>query len=606
MSDRIRLVMALALVLVLAACAGRSWDQARSEDSVAAYHRFLRDHSDSKYAAEARMRLAAARIRHKPSRKAFEHFRERFPDSTMLDELRPYVEEYFFTAARMRGTEEGYRAFLADFPDGAFAARAAGNAEYLAQKGFGGRLDALADFAARHPESDYAAEAGRTVATAAFRGQSSFRTVALVLDVDPETPGADRLERVFTQRAIEAYRAAGLSLVPVSGADDPRAARAGARLTIAHEEREVRTQLSSGTVAQPGILARTTVRLSQAGDTIWQDQFEHRASLAEQKTGVSVLFGVGTADYWKSFFVPVATWNTRRAARAPRGFPKAPADVQTMGSRAVVLFGDGDFQVFDIGDPASPALLAEYRRKRDLSKFSGVAFANQQIVAFGQDGIEVVRIAGGPVKRTAVFGREVVGSIAAVETAGGVLLAASNRGLLRYGADHTFHTLVPQEILDMATLGDRVLFTDGKSLYVSTVKLLEAGRVEGELRIGRGFRPQRVRVAGTSAVVLGERGVLWIDVSRPSRPRVVSRISTSEAGEVEDAAVLGGRLFLLGARGLQISDRSGERIVDSIDVEARDRLGLAGRHLVMIGDDDLQVVDATPFFASSAAAAPGP
>jgi hypothetical protein len=98
--------------------------------------------------------------------------------------------------------------------------------------------------------------------------------------------------------------------------------------------------------------------------------------------------------------------------------------------------------------------------------------------------------------------------------------------------------------------------------------------------------------------------VLWVDLSRPSQPRIVSRISTTEAGEIEDAVVLGGRLFLLGTRGLQISDRTGERIVDSVDVRTRARLGRSGRHIVMIGGDSLQVVDATPFFAS-AAASPG-
>jgi hypothetical protein len=36
------------------------------------------------------------------------------------------------------------------------------------------------------------------------------------------------------------------------------------------------------------------------------------------------------------------------------------------------------------------------------------------------------------------------------------------------------------------------------------------------------------------------------------------------------------------------------------------RLGVAGRHLVLIGDADLQVVDTTPFVAPQSLAAPRP
>jgi hypothetical protein len=102
--------------------------------------------------------------------------------------------------------------------------------------------------------------------------------------------------------------------------------------------------------------------------------------------------------------------------------------------------------------------------------------------------------------------------------------------------------------------------------------------------------------AGT-AIVLGERDAVWIDV-RAAQPRLLSRIGGSEAGRVRDAAVVGNRIFLLGPRGLQVADGSGERIVDSVDVAARDRIDVAGRHLVLVGQKSLQVVDATPFVAS--------
>lgn len=605
---RLRLAVLFLVVLSsLVACAGGAWKRARSEDTVAAYHGFLREYPSSDYAEEARARMEFVRVRNKPSREAFDHFRKKWPESPLVDELRPFVEEYFFAAARARGTVAAYQEFLADFPDGAQAARARGNAEYVEKGGFSGRLDALADFAKRHPESDYAAEAQRSVASVSVRAKSGFRRVALVLDIHPTTPGADRLARVFSERARAAYEAAGIELLAASGPKDPRLAGVAARLVIAHREKAVRTKLENGQVSQPGILVETRVSLFQTGhdEPIWKDAFEYRASLSEQRKTESVLFGAGTEEYWKSFFVPIATWDTRVAARDPRAFEKEVRGVETVGSRAVVLFADGEFQIFDLSDPASPVPLGSYERPRDLASFEGVRAGAGRMAIYGVDGIELVALWGDGLGREASLGREEVGSVVGVELIGDELVVASNRGLLWLASPSaTPRTLVPREILGLARVGDRLLFSDGLSLYVSTLPLLKAGRIESELRLGRGFGPGRIRTAGASALVIGEHGVVWVDVTRPATPRIVSRIGTDEAGAIEDAAIVGGRIFLLGSRGLQVSDRSGERVVESVDVEARQRLASAGRHLVMVGAQRLQVVDGTPFFAQ-APAAPG-
>ncbi len=54
------------------------------------------------------------------------------------------------------------------------------------------------------------------------------------------------------------------------------------------------------------------------------------------------------------------------------------------------------------------------------------------------------------------------------------------------------------------------------------------------------------------------------------------------------------------------SDHDGSiaQIVDSADVRVRDRLEVTGRHLVMIGGKQIQVVDTTPFLIRRGAAAP--
>lgn len=599
------LVLALAMAVTVG-CASRAWKYARAEDSVAAYHRFLREHPDTTFAPRARARLELVRIRDKPSRKAFHAFVEKYGDTfpELVAELGPHVEEPFFLHARAVGTAAAYRRFLQEFPDGSFAARAGANAEYLDHDGFRGDLDALADFARRHPESDYAAEAERSVASVTLRSASEFRRVGLLVNVDRKTPGADRLDRVFRERAFAAYAAAGLELVQVSSPQQAQAAGLPAVLRIDHAEKEVGTQFESGRVTEPSIVAETHVTLSRVGtqEPIWSDSFEYRTPVSAGRADVSILFGPGArSSYWADidgvFFVPIARWNTRATVRAPQTFAKPAVALQVVGSRAVVLFGDGDFQLYDLGDPARPLVLGEYRRPRDLSTFEGVHVFGNHVAVYGPDGIEMVRLDGEQTSRETVYGRDAVGSVVGVEDVGDAWVAATNRGLLSLGGDpRSVRTLVPRDILGLDRVGDRLLFTDGSSLYVATLSLLEAGRVEAQLRLGRGFHPMKVRVYGQTAVVIGDRDAVWVDLRVPRQPRVLSRVGGKESGRIRDAAVVGQRLFLLGPRGLQVLDRTGERVVDSVDVVAREHLDDAtGRHLVMIGDKSLQVVDATPF-----------
>ena len=268
----------------------------------------------------------------------------------------------------------------------------------------------------------------------------------------------------------------------------------------------------------------------------------------------------------------------------------------------VVLFGDGDFQMVELGDPANPVRLGEYRRKRDLASFTGLTVHGSRVGLYGVDGVEIVRLDGSGTRREIAFGRDTVGSVAGLAPAGGAWVAATNRGLLELDpASGAVKPLVPRPILGMDRSGEHLVFTDGTSLYIATLGHLQKGRVEAEMRLGRGFHPESVRVHGRTAVVMGARDAVWLDLRSPQKPRLLSRIGGNESGRILDAAVVGNRLFLLGPRGLQVIDRSGERVVDSVDVQARERMDVAGRHLVMIGAEHLQVVDATPFVASTPA-----
>jgi hypothetical protein len=601
-------VIALVLFSAFSLGCASAWKRARSEDTAASYHRFLRENPGSSQADEARERLAFVRIRSKPTLDAYAQFRREFPASPLLADLRAVMEEPSFAQAHAAGTPEAYEDFLREFPDGGFAARARGNAEYLEQSGFGGRLAELAAFAARHPDSDFAAEAQRSAATVAARSTSAFRRIGFELDIAPGTQGADRLERVFRERATRRYEAAGIELVPLAEGN-PRAASLPVRLTVRHREEEVRSQLEGGQMSAPGILATTALTLRRSGedDPIWTHEFTFRASAAEAKPGVSILFSTVTDPYWDQFFIPLATWSTQLAARPPRELGKQAVAIEALGTRAVVLFEDGDFQVFEVGNPAEPLLLTEYVRPERLERWGGVRLMGRRIVLFGEDGLEVVDLSGGVPKRAWKLDRGEVGSIVEVASVGDQLVAAGNRGLLWLDeSSGTAHVLVARNVHGLASAGGRVFFTDGDSLFVSTLALLRGQQIEGELRIGRGFGPGRLQLQGQTLVLLGELGVLRFDVTSPTRPRLVSRIEMAEVGRINDASFLGGRLFLLGDRGLQVGDALGERVVDSVDVAARARVGASGRHLVIVGGNTLQVVDATPFVTDSPASSSGP
>ncbi len=603
-----RILVVLVLASSLLACAGGAWRSALKEDTASAYHRFLIDHPDASQAPLARERLAFVRIRNKPTAAAYEQFKRDFPGSALLPELAPYAEEPLFQQARAAGTPEAYRAFAREFPGGLLRARAEGNAEFLEKGGFGGDPVALAEFAERHPDSDFAAEAARSAAALAVRARTAIRRVGLVVTVDPGTPGPDRLARAFTEHAAKRYAEAGLELFPLAGESDPRGASFPAKLVIHHSEREVKTELGRGNVSRPGVLAETRVELRLAGEKqpVWADTFSYRASIGEVSPQRSVVFGPGGGAYWESFYIPFATWKNRAAVRSPMSLSKPPAAVETVGSRAVVLFEDGDFQIFDLADPTQPVLVGEYQRARDLTRWSGVRLVGDRVLIYGEDGLEVVQLTPAGPKREANFGRGVVGWVVSAVPYGNDWILAGKRGLQRLpvgGGDPV--QLVEREIRGLDRVGPHLIFTDESMLFVSTPELVKQQRVEAELQLGRGFGPGRVRADGTSAIVLGERGMIRLDVSNPARPRMLSRITTDEVGPLRDAALAGGRLFLLGQRGLLVVDATGERVVDTADVDARMHLGAAGRHLVMIGDGSLQVVDSTPFVKSLPAAPDG-
>jgi hypothetical protein len=592
-------VILVSLVLALGcASSGANWEKVRSQDTAGAYHRFLRDNPKSPHASEAKELLAFSRLRKQPTAEGYEEFRRDFPHSPLAAEIQPLVEERVFDQVRAQGSARAYREFAADFPESAYVERAEGNAEYLEAKGFSGRPVELADFARRHPTSDFAAEARSSVALLQARQQRPIRNIGLIFVVAPETPGAPRLMRAFAQHTSRHYAKAGVQVVVLRDANDPRAAQLDALLTIAHEEAAVRAEMGTGRSFSPGIVATTTITLERVGDEapVRSDEFTHKVAVSERKDGESILFGVTGDRYWDSLYLPDATWNNRLATRKAFDVKKPGVAVETLDHRAVVLFKDGSFELVDLGNPAQPRALAHYVRPKDLTSWSGVRGIDGRIAIFGGDGLEVVELSADGPKKLLRLDRAAVGSIVAVEDAGDHILLAGSKGLmlLERGSSRP-RMLIDKAVRGAAMVGDRVYFTDGESLFTASLAKLMNKKADGRLRIGEKFDPARVQVLGRTAAVMGDDGVLLVDVSNPGAMRVRARINTVARGEIRDAIVLDDQLYLLTERGLLVSNVSDARTHDSIGVDARTRMVQAGRHLVMVGDGNLQVVDTTPF-----------
>jgi hypothetical protein len=525
----------------------------------------------------------------------YNRFRQEYPESTLLPRLKLAVEELAFEAAMAAGTPEAYRRFLKEFADGSHVRRAAGNAEFLAAKGFGHRPAELAAFASKYPESDFAAEVQRSLDALEARSQTRFRRVGLEIKVARGTPEAKRLAKAFTDRAAKIYRDSGLELVPAGrGVELPEM-----RLTIRHGEKLESAKVKGADVSRAGVVARTQVTLERGprGPVVWSRDFQVRVLPHQAIDGASLLFASEPAKlYWEEFFVPVATWDSSQAVRPAVELKRPVAAVDADQSRAVILYGDGDFELWGVADPEAPTLLAAYDRASEIEHFDGVRIVDDRVVLYGQDGLEIVRFGPEGAQPVVTRSRGEIGSISALEPVEGGLLLASSQGLLLADRDGGKPQRVMRRmVLGMAALGKNLVLADGDTVFVSSLELLRQQRVVAKLRLGREFKPAHVRVADGHAVVMGDTGVVVLRIPRSGKPRVVAKLNRASAGEVRDALAMSGLIFLVGERGVQLLDADRKHVAEAVDVVPRQHVARSGRHLVLVGGDRLQVVDGLPF-----------
>lgn len=602
--------LALLLVVGSTGCVGAAWNRALDEDTPAAYHRFMREHGDSKYADSARERIDFHKVLRDPDLQSYERFRRRYPESPLLERLHPALERPAFEAARAAGTAAAYRGFLERFAGGELAARAEGNALFVESEGFGGDPVRLAAFADEHPESDFAAEARRTAEAVAARQGAGLERLGLALEIDASTPERKRVREALVDKIAKLAQQMGVPLVVLP--DGVRPAQVNdfpdSFLDVRHVETAVTNDAESGALARPAMVGATDVllRAGARGEIVSQRRFEVRVEDKAHVPNTSVLFSASAPKYWEQFFIPVATWRNDRTVRPPIDLGRPVVDVEGVGDRAVVLYEDGDFDLIGLADPTAPVTLGRYVRSEDYKKWSGVRVLGDRIAIFGEEGLEFVRFTAQGAVAERTWTRGEIGRVLSIARAGDQVVIVGAKGMqVLDPATGEIRRAMRRVMKSIASAGETLVFADGESIYVSNLELLAQNRVIAQLKLGRTFGPEHVRVLDRAAIVTGPGGAMVIDLANPQKPRALAKLAAREIGAVQDAARLRGRIFLVGDRGLQLLSRGLDRVEETIDVGPRRRVSVMGRHLVAADESGLRVVDATPWAGTAAPASSG-
>jgi hypothetical protein len=279
-------------------------------------------------------------------------------------------------------------------------------------------------------------------------------------------------------------------------------------------------------------------------------------------------------------------------------------DVDAVGDRSIVLFENGDFELLGLADPTQPVKLATYHRGENYKRWSGVQMLGSRVAIYGEEGLELVRFGPSGPAAEAVWDRGQIGRVLSIAMLGDRVVTVGAKGMqVGDPASGEVRRVMRRVIQGVGSAGDTLVFADGETVYISNLALLAENRVIAQMKLGRTFGPNHVRVLDQTAIVTGPGGALIVDLRNPQAPKALAKFSTREVGEIFDASRVRGRTFLIGARGAQLLDRALTHVEETIDVGERNRVAVMGRHLVLANEKTVQVVDAAPWAETSMPAA---
>jgi hypothetical protein len=600
-------------VLGIVGCVGTTWESTRKDDTVAAYHRFLRANPDSGHAQEARERLEYLRLKTHPTLASFEEFESSFPGSPLVDDLRVRVEPLYFEQARVDNSAEAYREFLRNYPNGALTERARGNLAYRSRVAGSTDPQVLGWFTETHPESDFAEEARHSLELLDLRNRAGIESLGVIVRVGPGVTNPERVRRGFAGVIGEEYSKYGVEVFLVHEAHG------------IPEELEAWMQLDYHEVPAQGVLggrtlvARCRVRLfhRSESDPIWDRTFEAPADhIGRQTQKDPTVFGNSKYRFWDDFFVPVSTWPTSRSRTLRLEFPEPVVDISLRGDRGVVLMRNGSLEYIDLANALEAQTLSRYRHPRDLTRWSGVVLlSDNRAVAYGPDGAQMVDLTRAKGERVARWEPLDVGVVRGAARSGNTVLLAGDRGLYAVRSMReppSLHRLKDEPLVGVAMAGPFVQLIS--KTEIGTFSGAELARWSGEqnwaatpalarMKFPESFVPKRVRQMGDRLFVLAEKTVLELHLSDPKQPKAVDKFDVEDFGDVSDLVTFGDRVFVVGSHGLEIIERGASGPIDTIQVDAAERIQAKGRFLLLTGSNLLEVVDVSPYGSAPASAA---
>jgi hypothetical protein len=598
----------LALV-VLSGCVTLSWHDAREMDTVAAYHRFLRDHPESGYAEEARERLEYHRVKVHPTIPSFDGFEERYPNSEMLPELKAFVEPLYFERARDLNSPKAYDHFLRNYPNGQYTSRARGNLIYLTKIRAYPSPRQLEWFVATHAASDFVPLARRTLELIELQKKSGIKQLGVQVRVGPGVIGEERIRRGFAGVIHREYQKYD---VEVSLLDERSGIPKGIDAWMQIEYNEVPAE---GTFGRRTLISHCRVRMyhRDSDEPIWDRTFEapaeHAASRGQRED--PTVFGSKRYRFWEEFFVPVSTWATSRTRVFRQEFSDPVAAVDLVDDHAIILLKDGSLEYYDLSNPLDPTVIRRSRHARDLTEWTGVVLVpGDRVVAYGPNGAEVTDLSSGA-QELARWEPLDVGSVVAGARSGPTVLLAGERGLFAVRAHRNppmLYRLTEEPLVGVAISEPYVHLITERGLMVTNaadlVRWSEAGGGASAPAIRRltfpaEFQARRTHPLDDLVFVLGRKDIVEVDLSDPLEPRLVRQVSSEAFGNINDVVAMGGRLYVVGDRGLEVADREGVWVADRIQVDANQRVRAMGRFLVLAGGPVVEVLDVSPYTAAA-------
>ncbi|MBW2415068.1 MAG: hypothetical protein JRG76_11230 [Deltaproteobacteria bacterium] len=603
---------AVALLALALGCADSSWDAVRKRDTVAAYNQFLREHPNSSFADEAEQRLELRRIKTIPSIQGYETFVSKFPDSALIPELRAFIEPRFFERARAENSPDAYRQFLAMYPNGELYDKAVGNLDYVENVRGRATPSRLQGFVDHHPDSDFSAEAKRTLELLELKRTTNIRRLGVRVDVAPNVLQPERVRRGFVSVVNDAYSRAGIAVKMISSSDLSRDGTDGYMRIDYHEAPA--SGLFGGT-----LLSHCRVRLyhNSVDEPIWDRSFEAPAdhvlkgAYGRDKT----IFSNSRFRFWESFFVPVSTWAASSARVHETTYFEDVKALDVYGDSAALLLERGGVDFLDISTPAAPHVVQRYRRQSDLSHWSGVMMIDDDYtLIYGGDGAEMVYHGGVVPERLAHWELAEIGAVrGASRYDGKTVLVASSKGVFGIRLNQrplAAHRLLDGEYVGVETMHPYIYVIAPDKVEVASPKHLLRHMTGRRMSLGKQFGARRARLQDGTLFVFGKKEIAEVSLVSPSRPEVVTSIAPETLGIVTDLAFVGGNLFVLGDRGLQVATPSGETVKDSIQVEATRRVEVKERFAFVVGQRKLQVYDLSAYHqpgpSASLPASPAP